>query len=36
MDVAYAVRIPDALRHDGPAVRAHDGVALLTDLAALP
>lgn len=29
MDEAYAVRLLDALRDDGPAVRAHDGVALL-------
>ena len=36
MDAAYATRILDALRPDGPAVRAHDGVSLLTDLAALP
>jgi ADP-ribose pyrophosphatase YjhB (NUDIX family) len=36
MDPAYAVRVLDALRQDGPAVRAHDGVSLLTGLAALP
>jgi len=36
MDPAYAVRVLDALREDGPAVRAHDGVALLTGVAALP
>ena len=36
MDPAYAVRILDALRHDGPAVRAHDGRTILTELAALP
>lgn len=29
MDEAYAVRLLDALREDGPAVRAHDGVSLL-------
>jgi 8-oxo-dGTP pyrophosphatase MutT (NUDIX family) len=33
---AYAVRMLDALRSDGPAVRAHDGVQLLTGLPALP
>jgi hypothetical protein len=32
MDPAYAVRILDALRPDGPAVRAHDGVSVLTGL----
>lgn len=36
MDAAYAVRILDALGPDGPAVRAHDGVSILTNLAALP
>jgi 8-oxo-dGTP diphosphatase len=36
MDWAYAVRILDALRPDGPAVRAHDGVSVLTGVAALP
>jgi 8-oxo-dGTP diphosphatase len=36
MDAAYAVRILDALKPDGPAVRAHDGTVVLTDLAALP
>lgn len=36
MDPAYSVRILDALRQDGPAVRAHDGTSILTDLAALP
>jgi ADP-ribose pyrophosphatase YjhB (NUDIX family) len=36
MDDAYAVRILDALRPDGPAVRAHDGVSILTEVAALP
>jgi 8-oxo-dGTP diphosphatase len=36
MDPAYAVRMLDALRQDGPAVRAHDGVAILADFAALP
>lgn len=36
MDPAYAVRVLDAFREDGPAVRAHDGVALLTGVAALP
>jgi 8-oxo-dGTP diphosphatase len=36
MDAAYAVRILDALRPDGPAVRAHDGTSVLADLAALP
>lgn len=29
MDEAYAVRLLDALKDEGPAVRAHDGVALL-------
>ena len=36
MDPAYAVRVLDALRDDGPAVRAHDGIALLAGVAALP
>jgi ADP-ribose pyrophosphatase YjhB (NUDIX family) len=36
MDAAYAVRILDALRPDGPAVRAHDGISILTGIAALP
>jgi hypothetical protein len=36
MDPAFAVRLLDALRHDGPAVRAHDGVSLLPSMAALP
>jgi 8-oxo-dGTP pyrophosphatase MutT (NUDIX family) len=36
MDPAYAVRVLDALRTDGPAVRAHDGVSVLTDAPALP
>jgi 8-oxo-dGTP diphosphatase len=36
MDPAYAVRVLDALREDGPAVRAHDGVSLLTGIPALP
>lgn len=36
MDPAYAVRVLDALRDDGPAVRAHDGVELLAGVAALP
>jgi 8-oxo-dGTP diphosphatase len=36
MDPAYAVRILDALRPDGPAVRAHDGVSVLAEFAALP
>jgi ADP-ribose pyrophosphatase YjhB (NUDIX family) len=36
MDPAYAVRVLDALREDGPAVRAHDGVSLLAGIAALP
>jgi 8-oxo-dGTP diphosphatase len=36
MDPAYAVRVLDALRDDGPAVRAHDGLKLLTGVAALP
>ncbi|GIJ52340.1 NUDIX hydrolase [Virgisporangium aliadipatigenens] len=36
MDAAYAVRILDALRQDGPAVRAHDGVSVLADLTSLP
>ncbi|MEV0395881.1 NUDIX hydrolase [Polymorphospora rubra] len=36
MDPAYAVRVLDALRDDGPAVRAHDGVSLLAGFAALP
>jgi 8-oxo-dGTP diphosphatase len=33
---AYAVRVLDALRDSDPAVRAHDGVNLLHDLASLP
>jgi 8-oxo-dGTP diphosphatase len=36
MDPAYAVRVLDALRDDGPAVRAHDGLKLLTGVTALP
>jgi 8-oxo-dGTP diphosphatase len=36
MDPAYAVRILDALRPDGPAVRAHDGISVLAGIAALP
>jgi 8-oxo-dGTP diphosphatase len=36
MDAANAVRILDALRPDGQAVRAHDGTSVLADLAALP
>jgi ADP-ribose pyrophosphatase YjhB (NUDIX family) len=36
MDSAYAVRVLDALREDGPAVRAHDGVSLLAEMPALP
>jgi 8-oxo-dGTP diphosphatase len=36
MDAAYAVRILDALRPDGPAVRAHDGISVLAGIAALP
>jgi hypothetical protein len=36
MDAAYSVRILDALRPDGPAVRAHDGISVLTGIAALP
>lgn len=36
MDAAYAVRILDALRSDGPAVRAHDGVSILAEVTALP
>jgi ADP-ribose pyrophosphatase YjhB (NUDIX family) len=36
MDGAYAVRVLDALRPDGPAVRAHDGVSVLGTVAALP
>jgi ADP-ribose pyrophosphatase YjhB (NUDIX family) len=35
-DEAYAVRVLDALRDSDPAVRAHDGVNLLRDLASLP
>jgi 8-oxo-dGTP diphosphatase len=34
-DEAYAVRVLDALRDSNPPVRAHDGVNLLHDLAAL-
>ncbi len=29
MDPAYAVRVTDALRHDAPVTRVHDGVHLL-------
>jgi 8-oxo-dGTP diphosphatase len=36
MNAAYAVRILDALRQDGPAVRAHDGVSVLAGFASLP
>jgi 8-oxo-dGTP diphosphatase len=36
MDAAYAIRILDALQPDGPAVRAHDGVTVLTAISALP
>ena len=36
MDPAFAVRILDALRSDGPAIRAHDGVFLIEDIAVLP
>jgi ADP-ribose pyrophosphatase YjhB (NUDIX family) len=36
MNPAFAVRVLDALRDDGPAVRAHDGVEVLAELAALP
>jgi 8-oxo-dGTP diphosphatase len=36
MEPAYAIRIIDALRQDGPAVRAHDGTVVLGGLAALP
>lgn len=36
MDPAYAIRVLDALREDGPAVRAHDGVQLLAGVAGLP
>jgi 8-oxo-dGTP diphosphatase len=36
MDPAFAVRVLDALRQDGPAVRAHDGVDVLAGIAALP
>ncbi len=36
MDPAYAVRIFDALRDGQPAVRAHDGVSLLKNVASLP
>ncbi len=34
MDEAYAVRVLDALREDGPAIRHHDGVHLMTPAAA--
>jgi ADP-ribose pyrophosphatase YjhB (NUDIX family) len=33
---AYAVRVLDALRADGPAVRSHDGVSLLAGFPGLP
>jgi 8-oxo-dGTP diphosphatase len=33
---AYAVRVLDALRADGPAVRSHDGVGLLPGIPGLP
>jgi ADP-ribose pyrophosphatase YjhB (NUDIX family) len=36
MAPTYAVRMLDALRGDGPAVRAHDGVSLLSGIARLP
>lgn len=36
MDAAYAVRVLDALQPDGPAVRAHDGFAVLSEVANLP
>jgi ADP-ribose pyrophosphatase YjhB (NUDIX family) len=36
MDPAYAVRVLDALREGGPAVRAHDGVQLLAGITGLP
>ncbi|HWH01151.1 MAG TPA: NUDIX hydrolase [Pilimelia sp.] len=35
-DEAYAVRVLDAISDTGPAIRAHDGVHLLSHLAALP
>jgi 8-oxo-dGTP pyrophosphatase MutT (NUDIX family) len=35
-DEAYAVRVLDAINDTGPAIRAHDGVNLRHDLAALP
>jgi hypothetical protein len=36
METAYAVRILDGLRDDASAVRAHDGVSLLTEFPQLP
>ena len=36
MDPAYAVRVLDAHREDGPAVRAHDDLSLLANVATLP
>jgi ADP-ribose pyrophosphatase YjhB (NUDIX family) len=36
MDPAYAVRIQDALGVGSPAVRAHDGIRILDNVAALP
>ncbi|MEV0153409.1 NUDIX hydrolase [Micromonospora sp. NPDC050686] len=36
MDEAYAVRVLDALNEAQPAIRAHDGVSVLHDQAALP
>ena len=35
-DEAYAVRVLDALHNGEPAIRAHDGVTVRRDLAALP
>lgn len=35
-DEAYAVRVLDALADTGPAVRSHDGVAVLPEFVALP
>jgi len=35
-DEAYAVRVFDAISDEPPAIRAHDGVHVLHDLAALP